>query len=81
MAIKNLEMRARVVVEGFWERSSSQPLPTAFRLSLPSIDNTRPATTRVTSTAPLRPQRLNYTLRVQDETNLRCHLLVDGSRL
>jgi len=80
MAIKNLELRARVVVEGFWHGFHRSPYHgfsvefTEYRQYSPGDD----------------PRYLDWRLfartdryfikKFEDETNLRCHLLVDNSR-
>ena len=80
MAIKNLELRARVVVEGFWNGLHRSPYHgfsvefTEYRQYTPGDD----------------PRYLDWRLyarsdryfikKFEDETNLRCHLLVDNSR-
>ena len=80
MAIKNLELRARVVVEGFWNGIHRSPYHgfsvefTEYRQYTPGDD----------------PRYLDWRLyarsdryfikKFEDETNLRCHLLVDNSR-
>src|SRR6266545_5451785 len=80
MAIRNLELRARVVVEGFWTGLHPSPYHgvsvefTEYRQYSPGDD----------------PRYLDWRLyartdryfikKFEDETNLRCHLLVDNSR-
>src|SRR2546430_823567 len=80
MSIKNLELRARVVVEGFWHGFHRSPYHgfsvefTEYRQYSPGDD----------------PRYLDWRLyartdryfikKFEDETNLRCHLLVDNSR-
>jgi len=80
MAIRNLELRARVVVEGFWSGIHRSPYHgfsvefTEYRQYSPGDD----------------PRYLDWRLyarsdryfikKFEDETNLRCHLLVDNSR-
>src|SRR5438094_2680151 len=80
MAIKNLELRARVVVEGFWHGFHRSPYHgfsvevTEYRRCSPGDD----------------PRYLDWRLyartdryfikKFEDETNLRCCLLVDNSR-
>ena len=80
MAIRNLELRARVVVEGFWTGLHRSPYHgfsvefTEYRQYSPGDD----------------PRYLDWRLfarsdryfikKFEDETNLRCHLLVDNSR-
>src|SRR5436189_1488401 len=80
MSIKNLEMRARVVVEGFWNGLHRSPYHgfsvefTEYRQYTPGDD----------------PRYLDWRLygrsdryfikKFEDETNLRCYLIVDQSR-
>lgn len=80
MSIRNLEFRARVVVEGFWHGLHRSPYHgfsvefTEYRQYSPGDD----------------PRYLDWHLyartdryyikKFEDETNLRCHLLVDQSR-
>src|SRR3954451_13779285 len=80
MAIRNLELRARTVVEGFWHGLQGSPYHgfsvefTEYRPYTPGDD----------------PRYLDWKLvgrtdryfikKFEDETNLRCHLLVDNSR-
>jgi uncharacterized protein (DUF58 family) len=80
MAIKNLELRARVVVEGFWNGLHRSPYHgfsvefTEYRQYTPG-DDPRYLDWRLYA----RSDRY-YIKKFEDETNLRCHLLVDGSR-
>jgi uncharacterized protein (DUF58 family) len=80
MAIRNLELRARVVVEGFWKGLHRSPYHgfsvefTEYRQYSPG-DDTRYLDWRLYA----RSDR-HYLKRFEDETNLRCHLLVDQSR-
>jgi len=80
MGIRNLELRARTVVEGFWHGLHRSPYHgfsvefTEYRPYSPGDD----------------PRYLDWKLvgrtdryfikKFEDETNLRCHLLVDNSR-
>jgi uncharacterized protein (DUF58 family) len=80
MSIRNLELRARTVVEGFWHGLHRSPYHgfsvefTEYRPYTPGDD----------------PRYLDWKLvgrtdryfikKFEDETNLRCHLLVDQSR-
>ncbi len=80
MSIRNLELRARTVVEGFWHGLHRSPYHgfsvefTEYRAYSPGDD----------------PRYLDWKLvgrtdryfikKFEDETNLRCHLLVDHSR-
>jgi uncharacterized protein (DUF58 family) len=80
MSIRNLELRARTVVEGFWHGLHRSPYHgfsvefTEYRPYAPGDD----------------PRYLDWKLvgrtdryfikKFEDETNLRCHLLVDNSK-
>lgn len=80
MAIRSLELRARVVVEGFWHGLHRSPYHgfsvefTEYRQYSPG-DDTRYLDWKLFA----RTDRY-YLKRFEDETNLRCHLLVDQSR-
>jgi uncharacterized protein (DUF58 family) len=80
MAIRSLELRARVVVEGFWKGLHRSPYHgfsvefTEYRQYTPG-DDTRYLDWRLYA----RSDRY-YLKKFEDETNLRCHLLVDQSR-
>ncbi len=80
MSIKNLEFRARVVVEGFWHGLHRSPYHgfsvefTEYRQYTPG-DDPRYLDWRLYA----RSDRY-YLKKFEDETNLRCHLLVDNSR-
>src|ERR1039457_2398754 len=80
MAIRSLELRARVVVEGFWNGLHRSPYHgfsvefTEYRQYSPG-DDTRYLDWRLYA----RLDRF-YLKKFEDETNLRCHLLVDSSR-
>jgi uncharacterized protein (DUF58 family) len=80
MAIRNLELRARVVVEGFWTGLHRSPYHgfsvefTEYRQYTPG-DDTRYLDWRLFA----RSDRY-YLKKFEDETNLRCQLLVDQSR-
>jgi len=80
MAIKNLELRAKVVVEGFWNGLHRSPYHgfsvefTEYRQYSPG-DDPRYLDWRLYA----RSDRY-YIKKFEDETNLRCHLLVDNSR-
>lgn len=80
MAIRSLELRARVVVEGFWNGLHRSPYHgfsvefTEYRQYSPG-DDTRHLDWRLYA----RSDRY-YLKKFEDETNLRCHLLVDQSR-
>jgi len=80
MSIKNLELRARVVVEGFWHGLHRSPYHgfsvefSEYRQYSPG-DDPRYLDWRLYA----RTDRY-YIKKFEDETNLRCHLLVDNSR-
>src|SRR5215831_18667177 len=80
MAIRNLELRARLIVEGFWSGLHRSPYHgfsvefTEYRQYTPG-DDTRYLDWRLYA----RSDRY-YLKKFEDETNLRCHLLVDLSR-
>ena len=80
MAIKNLELRARIVVEGFWHGIHRSPYHgfsvefTEYRQYSPG-DDPRYLDWRLFA----RTDRY-YIKKFEDETNLRCYLLVDHSR-
>lgn len=80
MLIRNLELRARVVVEGFWSGLHRSPYHgfsvefTEYRQYTPG-DDPRYLDWRLYA----RSDRY-YLKKFEDETNLRCYLLVDQSR-
>src|ERR1043166_9296209 len=80
MSIRNLEMRARVVVEGFWTGIHRSPYHgfsvefTEYRQYTPG-DDPRYLDWRVFA----RSDRY-FIKKFEDETNLRCYVLADGSR-
>src|SRR5437764_1271222 len=80
MSIRNLELRARVVVEGFWTGLHRSPYHgfsvefTEYR-QYSAGDDPRYVDWRVFA----RSDRY-FIKKFEDETNLRCHLLVDSSR-
>ena len=80
MAIRNLELRARVVVQGFWNGLHRSPYHgfsvefTEYREYTPG-DDPRYLDWKLFA----RSDRF-YIKKFEDETNLRCHLLVDNSR-
>jgi uncharacterized protein (DUF58 family) len=80
MSIRNLELRARTVVEGFWSGIHRSPYHgfsvefTEYRQYTPG-DDPRYVDWRVFG----RSDRF-YIKKFEDETNLRCQLLVDQSR-
>ncbi|MCF7765980.1 MAG: DUF58 domain-containing protein, partial [Verrucomicrobia bacterium] len=80
MSIKSLELRAQNVVEGFWNGLHRSPYHgfsvefTEYRQYTPG-DDPRYLDWRLYA----RTDRY-YIKKFEDETNLRCHLLVDNSR-
>jgi len=80
MGIRNLELRARVVVEGFWNGIHRSPYHgfsvefTEYRPYSPG-DDPHYLDWRVFA----RSDRF-FIKKFEDETNLRCHLLADNSR-
>src|SRR5262245_13676424 len=80
MSIKNLELRAKIVVEGFWKGIHRSPYHgfsvefTEYRQYSPG-DDPRYLDWRLYA----RTDRY-YIKKFEDETNLRCYLLVDNSR-
>lgn len=80
MAIRSLELRARAVVEGFWHGLHRSPYHgfsvefTEYRLYVPGDD------LRYLDWKLLARSDRQYLKKFEDETNLRCHLLVDNSR-
>src|SRR5258708_2764188 len=80
MSIRNLELRARVVVEGFWSGIHRSPYHgfssefTEYRQYTPD-DDPRHLDWRVYA----RSDRF-FIKKFEDETNLRCYLLADQSR-
>ncbi len=80
MAIRSLELRARAVVEGFWHGLHRSPYHgfsvefTEYRLYAPGDD------LRYLDWKLLARSDRQYLKKFEDETNLRCHLLVDNSR-
>src|SRR6266496_2498866 len=80
MSIRNLELRAKVVVEGFWNGLHRSPYHgfsvefTEYRQYSPG-DDPRYLDWRLYA----RSDRY-YIKKFEDETNLRCQLLVDNSR-
>ena len=80
MSIRNLELRAKVVVEGFWNGLHRSPFHgfsvefTEYR-QYSQGDDPRYLDWRLYA----RSDRY-YVKKFEDETNLRCHLLVDRSR-
>jgi uncharacterized protein (DUF58 family) len=80
MAVRSLELRARIVVEGFWNGLHRSPYHgfsvefTEYRQYTPG-DDTRYLDWRLYA----RSDRY-YLKKFEDETNLRCYLLIDQSR-
>jgi len=80
MSIRNLELRARVVVEGFWNGLHRSPYHgfssefTEYRQYTPD-DDPRYLDWRVFA----RSDRF-FIKKFEDETNLRCYVLTDRSR-
>jgi uncharacterized protein (DUF58 family) len=80
MAIRNLDLRARAIVEGFWHGIHRSPYHgfsvefTEYRPYTPG-DDPRYLDWKLAA----RTDRY-YIKKFEDETNLRCHLLVDQSR-
>ena len=80
MRIRSLELRAKVIVEGFWKGIHRSPHHgfsaefTEYRSYHPG-DDPRYLDWRVYA----RTDRL-YVKKFEDETNLKCHLLIDHSR-
>src|SRR6266436_3901242 len=80
MSIRNLELRARVVVEGFWNGLHRSPYHgfsvefTEYRQYSPG-DDPRYVYWRVFARSDL-----YFINKFEDETNLRCYLLADNSR-
>jgi len=80
MAIKNLELRARTVVEGFWHGLHRSPYHgfsvefTEYRPYTPGDDP------RYLDWQLLARTDRYFIKKFEDETNLRCYLLVDNSR-
>src|SRR3974390_767338 len=80
MSIRNLELRARVVVEGFWSGIHRSPYHgfsvefTEYRQYTPD-DDPRYLDWRVFA----RSDRF-FIKKFEDETNLRCYLVADQSR-
>jgi uncharacterized protein (DUF58 family) len=80
MAIRNLDLRARTIVEGFWHGIHRSPYHgfsvefTEYRPYTPG-DDPRYLDWRLVA----RTDRY-FIKKYEDETNLRCHLIVDQSR-
>src|SRR5436189_2615892 len=80
MSIKNLELRARIVVEGFWNGMHRSPYHgfsvefTEYRQYTPGDDP------RYVDWKLFARSDRYFLKKFEDETNLRCQLLVDASR-
>jgi uncharacterized protein (DUF58 family) len=80
LAIRDLEMRARVVVEGLWSGLHRSPLQgfsvefTEYRQYSPGDD------LRYLDWRALARTDKEYIKKFEDETNLRCHIVLDTSR-
>lgn len=80
MAVKNLELRSRIVVEGFWSGIHRSPYHgfsvefTEYRAYSPGDD------LRYLDWKLLGRSDRMYIKKFEDETNLRCYLLADNSR-
>jgi uncharacterized protein (DUF58 family) len=80
MKIKSMEMRARVIVEGFWKGIHRSPYHgfsvefTEYRQYTPGDDPRH-----IDWHLYARSDRF-YIKKFEDETNLRCHILVDHSK-
>ena len=80
MAIRSLELRARIVVEGFWSGIHRSPYHgfsvefTEYRAYSPGDD------LRYLDWKLLARSDRMYIKKFEDETNLRCYLLADNSR-
>ncbi len=80
MAIRNLELRARIVVEGFWTGLHRSPYH-GFSVEFTEYRQyTQGDDTRYLDWRLLARSDRYYIKKFEDETNLRCHLLVDNSR-
>ena len=80
MSIRNMELRARVVVEGFWNGLHRSPFHgfsvefTEYRQYTAGDD------TRFVDWRPVGRTDRYFIKKFEDETNLRCFFLVDQSR-
>jgi len=80
IAIRNLELRARTVVEGFWHgihRSPYHGFSVEFTEYRPYAEGDDP---RYLDWRLVARTDRYFIKKFEDETNLRCNLLVDGSR-
>jgi uncharacterized protein (DUF58 family) len=80
MAIRNLEMRARVVVEGFWHGLHRSPYH-GFSVEFSEYRQYSPGDDpRYLDWKLFARSDRYYIKKFEDETNLRCQLIVDQSR-
>jgi len=80
MAIRNLELRARTVVQGLWHglhRSPYHGFSVEFTEYRPYAEGDDP---RYLDWRLVARSDRYYIKKFEDETNLRCHLLIDNSR-
>src|SRR3954470_20118699 len=80
MSIRNLEMRARVVVEGFWNGIHRSPYH-GFSVEFTEYRQyTAGADPRYLDWGVFGRTDRFFNKKFEDETNLRCYMLVDNSR-
>jgi len=80
MSIRNLELRAKVVVEGFWSGLHRSPYH-GFSVEFSEYRQYSPGDDpRYLDWKLFARSDRYYIKKFEDETNLRCHLLVDNSR-
>jgi uncharacterized protein (DUF58 family) len=80
MRIKSMELRAKIVVEGFWKGLHKSPFH-GFSVEFTEYrEYTRGDDTRHIDWKLYARSDRYYIKKYEDETNLRCHLLVDRSR-
>ncbi len=80
MRIRNLELRARVVVQGFWNGMHRSPYH-GFSVEFTEYRQYTPGDDPKYVDCKLFARSDRYFLKkFEDETNLRCQLLVDASR-
>ncbi|MCS1413004.1 MAG: hypothetical protein M2R46_00716 [Verrucomicrobia subdivision 3 bacterium] len=80
MAVKNLELRAKVIVEGFWNGLHRSPFH-GFSVEFSEYRQYSPGDDpRYLDWKLYARSDRYYIKKFEDETNLRCHLLVDQSR-
>ena len=78
--IKRLDVRARLVVEGFITGQHRSPYNGSRSSSRP-IANTRPATTCGTSTGRSGRRPTGYYIKeYEEETNLKCTIMLDAAK-